>query len=81
MLIGQFFELGGPELPDHTYTPITGCFYDKTIISKENIWLECYFLLKFCWRQCTLLPFTWAKPLTKFNPRMQDFKRVLNLNC
>ena len=24
---------------------------------------------------------TWAKSLTKFNPKMQDFKHVLNLNC
>ena len=24
---------------------------------------------------------TWAKSLTKFNPKMQDFKRVLDLNC
>ena len=24
---------------------------------------------------------TWAKSLTKFNPKMQDFKRVLNLKC
>ena len=23
---------------------------------------------------------TWAKLLTKFNPKMQDFKRVLDLN-
>ena len=23
----------------------------------------------------------WAKSLTKFNPKMQDFKRVLDLNC
>ena len=24
---------------------------------------------------------TWTKSLTKFNPKMQDFKRVLDLNC
>ena len=24
---------------------------------------------------------TWAKSLTKFNLKMQDFKRVLDLNC
>ena len=28
-----------------------------------------------------LLPPTWAKSFTKFNPKMQDFKRVLDLNC
>ena len=27
------------------------------------------------------VPPTWAKSLTKFNPKMQDFKRVLDLNC
>ena len=31
--------------------------------------------------QCTLLPFPWAKSCTKFDPEMQDFKRVLDLNC
>ena len=30
--------------------------------------------------QCTSLPPTWAKSLTKLNPKMQDFKRVLDLN-
>ena len=30
--------------------------------------------------QCTLLPPTWAKSLTKFNSKMQDFKRALDLN-
>ena len=24
---------------------------------------------------------TWAESLTKFGPKMQDFKRVLDLNC
>ena len=43
--------------------------------------LDYYLLLKYCTRQRTLLSPTWAKSLTKFNPKMQDFKRVLNLNC
>ena len=80
MLIEQNFELRGPELPGRICTPITGCFYDETIISKENFRVDCYLLLKYCRRQCTLLPPTWAKPLTKFNPKMQDFKRVFDLN-
>ena len=46
MLIEQFFELRRPESPRHTFTPITGCFRDK-IISKENIRLDCYLLLKY----------------------------------
>ena len=81
MLIKQIFELRGPGLPGRICTPITGCFHDKTIIFKENIRQDCYLLLKYCSRQCTLLPPTWPKSLTKFNPNMQDFKRVLDLNC
>ena len=81
MLIKQIFELRGPGTCGSISTPITGCFHDKTIISKKNIQLDCYLLLIYCRRQCTLHPHTWAKSLTKFNPKMQDFKRVLNLNC
>ena len=56
MLIEQNFELSGPRPPGHICTPITGCFHDKTIISKENSRVDCYSLLKYCKRQCTLLP-------------------------
>ena len=82
MLIEQIFGLRGPlGPPGRICTPITGCFHDKTIIAKENILLDCYLLLKCCRRQCTLLPSTWAKSLIKLNSKIQDFKRVLNLNC
>ena len=81
MLIEQIIELKEPEPLGRICTPITGCFHEKTIISKENNRLVCYLLLKYCRRQCSLLPPTWAKSLTKFNPNMQDFKRVLDLNC
>ena len=81
MLIKQIFELRGPGPPGRICTSITACFHDKTIISKENIQLNCYLLLKYCRRRCTLLPLSWAKSLTKFNPKMQDFKCVLDLNC
>ena len=81
MLIEQIFELRGPGPFGHICTPVTSCFHDKTIISKENFRLDCYLLLKYCTRQHTLLPPTWAKSLTKFNSKMQDFKRVLDLNC
>ena len=40
-----------------------------------------YLLLKYCKRQCTLISPTSAQSLTKFNPNMQDSKRVLDLNC
>ena len=43
--------------------------------------MDYYLLLKYCTRQCTLLSPTWAKLLTKLNPEMQYFKRVLDLNC
>ena len=81
MHIEQNFELRGPEPHGRICTPITGCFHDKTKISMENLRLDGYLLLKYRRRQCTLLPPTWAKSLTKFNPKMQDFKRVLGLNC
>ena len=81
MFIEQIIELKGPGPPGRICTPITGCFYVKTIISKENIRQHCYLLLKYYRRPCTLLLSTWAKSLTKFNPKMQDFKRILDLKC
>ena len=71
MILEQNFELRGPGPPGRICTPITGCFHDKTIISKENFRVDCYLLLKYCCRQCTLLLLTWAKSLSKFNPKMQ----------
>ena len=81
MLIEQITELRGPGPLGRICTAITRCFHDKTIISKENIRLDYFLLLKYCRRLCTLLPPTWAKSLTTFNPKMQDFQRVLDLNC
>ena len=81
MLVEQNFELRGPGPPGRICTPMTGCFHQETIISKENIRLDCYLVLKYCRRQCTLLPPTRANSLTKLNPKMQDFKQVLDLNC
>ena len=81
MLIKQNFELRGRGPPGRICTPTTGCFHDKRIIFKENIRLDCSLLLKYCRRQCTVLPATWAKSLTNFNTKMQDFKRVSDLNC
>ena len=74
MLIEQIIGLRGPGSPGRICTPITGCFHDKAVISNENIRLDCYLLLNYCKKQCTSP--TWAKSLTKFNPKMQDFKRV-----
>ena len=81
MLIEQIFELRGPRPPSPICTPLTGCFQDKTIISKENLQMDCYLVPKYCRRQCTFLSLTWAKSLTKSNTKMQNFKRVLDLKC
>ena len=89
MLIEQIiqFELRGPEplkfnnTFTRTYTPTTGYLYEKTKISKENLRVDYYLLLKYCKRQCNLISPTWAQSLTKFNLKMQDFKRDLDLNC
>ena len=53
MLMEQIFKLRGPGLPGRTSNPITGCFYDKTITSKENVRLDRYLVLKYYRRQCT----------------------------
>ena len=79
MVIEQIFEVRGPCLLGRICTAIAGCFHSKTLISEENNRLDCYSLLKYCRRQCTLLPRIWAKSLTKLKPKMQDFKRVLDL--
>ena len=82
MLIGQIIQFGlrGAGPPSRTCTSTTGYFYDKTIISKKNLEQDYYLLLKYCTRQRTLFSPTWAKSLTKFNPKMQDFKPVFDLN-
>ena len=83
------FELRGPgalkfkfnNTFTRTCTPTTGCFYEKTKLSKENLPVHYYSVLKYWTRQCTLISPTWAQSQTKFNLKMQDFKRVLDLNC
>ena len=47
--------------------PAAGYFYDRTKISKENLRVDYYLLLKYCSRQCTLLSPTRAKSLTYGN--------------
>ena len=81
MLIEQIFEMRGPGAPGRICLPISGCFHDKTVISKKNIQLDCYFLQKYFRIHCTLLPSTWAKSRTKFNPKVQDFKHAFDLSC
>ena len=45
MLIEHIFELREPGPPGRLCTPITDCFHDKTIICKEDIRLDCYFVI------------------------------------
>ena len=66
MLIEQIIELQltGPGPPGPTCIPINGNFHHKTKVSKEHFRVDYYLLLKYCKRQCTLLPPTLAKSLT-----------------
>ena len=61
--------------------PTTGYFHDKTKISKENLRMDLLFTAKILLEAMYLTFLTWTKSLTKFNPKMQNFKRVLDLNC
>ena len=65
MLIEQTIELKlmGPGPPGRTCTLINGYFHDKTKISKENLRIDYYLLLKCSTKQCTLLPSTRTKSL------------------
>ena len=49
--------------------------------SITEVWLNSsnYLLLKILQEAMYLASPTWAKSLTKFNPRIQNFKRVMNL--
>ena len=75
MLIKQIYELRGPRPPGRICTPKTGCFYDKTIISKENILLDCYLLRKCCRRQCTLLSLPRPNHVQNLTPKC----KILNV--
>ena len=84
MLIEQIVELQlrGPGPPGITCTSITGYFHDETKISMENLRVGFHLLLKCCTRQCTLLPLPGPNHVQlNFNTKMQDVKRVLDLNC
>ena len=74
MLTKQSFELRGLGSPGRKCTPTTGCFHDKTIISNENIRLDCYLLLKYCRGQCTLLPLSGSNHLQNLTPKCKILK-------
>ena len=69
MFIEQIFELRGPGPRGRICIPITGCFHDKTIISEKNLRVGCYSLLKYCRRQCALLPLTGPNHLQNLTPK------------
>ena len=64
MLIKQLieFQLRGPGPPGRTCIT-TGLLQNKTKILKKNLRVDYYLLLKYCRRQCALLPPTWTKSL------------------
>ena len=75
------FELSGSGPPGRTCTPKLVILMAKQKSIKGYFRVDYCSLLKYWKRQCILLPPTWAKSLTKFNFKIQDFKRVLVLNC
>ena len=75
----QLRAMREPGTPGRTCTPTAGYFRDKTKISKKNFGMDYYLLLNYCTRQCIVFSPTWAKTLTKFNSKMQDFKTGFGL--
>ena len=61
-------------------TPKLVIFMTNQTFVMDNLRVDHYLLLKYCRRQGMLLPPTWVKSLTKFNPKMQVFESVLKLN-
>ena len=84
MLIEQIVELQlrGPGPPGLTCTSVTGYFHDKTKISKENLRVGFHLLLNVARDNATYLPLPGPNHVQfNFNTKMQNVKRVLDLNC
>ena len=81
MLIEQIikFQLRWPGAPRCTCA--SQLLISMTKQKHQRKILGYHLLLKYCWSQYTLFPPTWAKSITKFNTKVQDFKRILDLNC
>ena len=77
MLIEQIieFQLKEPGPPVRTYTSITGYFHDKTKISKENLRVDYYLLLKYSKRQYALLFLSGPNHLQNLTPKC----KILNV--
>ena len=78
MLIEQIIEVESRVLGlQVVHIPKTGYFHDKTKIFKSkssNKWFNAENVA-----ESNVLWFPWPGQVTKFNPKMQDFKRVLDL--
>ena len=62
--------------------PKTGCFHDKTKIFQAILRVNYYsaYCKNFAGGKCTLLPFTLAKSLTNFKPKMHKFLTCFGLD-
>ena len=75
------FDVRKPAPPAVLVLLLQIIFVPKTKISKENLRVDYYLMLKYYSGQCTLLPPCLGQITYKFNPKMQNFKHVLDLNC
>ena len=75
------FELRGACPPDRTCALRVVIFMTKNKNLKEKFSNGLLFTAKILLEAMYFTFPTWTKSLTKFNSKMQDFKRVLDLNC
>ena len=73
MLFEQFFESIGLGRPSRTGAPITGYFYDKTIISKENLPVDYIIYLQNLKPNCKILKYFGLKLQVKGVPNNSTF--------
>ena len=78
MLIEQIIEVESRVLGlQVVHIPKTGYFHDKTKIFKDKSSSEWFNAKNVAESNVPWLP--WPDQVTKFNPKMKDFKRVLDL--
>ena len=84
MLIEQIveFQLRRPGLHGLTCTSISGYFYDKTKISKENLGVGFHLLLNVARDNAPYFPLSGPNHVQlHLHTKMPNVKRVLDLNC
>ena len=79
MLLEHIFELIGIGCLGRTCTPISDYFHDKTTISKEILRVDNY-TAKIYQEAMYFTSTIWTKLLTIFKTKVQDFKRILDLD-